>query len=305
MFGWWVEVLVGVAAEMVRFGQEDFVVCIRRSRRCDIQFTFQSSIDGAMSHSRRLLLSASYFQTISSTSRHQLRVRRRPVQFSSASRIYDSSRTFTSQTRLRQDKADESKNDDGAATLPEETNTIARAADEPPKPSDLEEAATQTPKKDDGAATLPEETSTIARTADEPAKPADVKETPIELSKEKDDGAATLPEETSTIARAADEPPKPADVEPIPGDASPVDLAEATGATNTQETSGEDALEIEAEEVEIAAAQPGELDVDTATILQHGESEAHRDLREYARLAAWELPLLNSTFITFFLPSTC
>ena len=243
-----------------------------------------------MSHSRRLLLSASYFQTISSASRHQLRVRRRPVPFSSASRIYEPSRTFTSQIRLRQDKSDEPKNDDGAATLPEETSTIARAADEPPKPSDVENEVLETKKADDGAATLPEETSTIARAADEPLKPADLEEAK-KLSS--DDGAATLPGETATIARAADEPPKPSDLETVPEDASPAVLAEAVEAT------AEDAFNVEALEEEAAvqerSAAKGREDIDTATILRHGESEAHRDLREYARLAAWELPLLHST----------
>jgi hypothetical protein len=36
------------------------------------------------------------------------------------------------------------------------------------------------------------------------------------------------------------------------------------------------------------------MDVERSTIIAHGESEAHQDLREYARLAAWELPLLHS-----------
>jgi hypothetical protein len=44
-------------------------------------------------------------------------------------------------------------------------------------------------------------------------------------------------------------------------------------------------------ESNVASAQ---MDSAMATILGHGESEAHRDLREYARLAAWELPLLHS-----------
>jgi small subunit ribosomal protein S35 len=39
---------------------------------------------------------------------------------------------------------------------------------------------------------------------------------------------------------------------------------------------------------------------DDLTSLGHGELEQHRELREYARLIAWELPLLNRTF-TFIL----
>ena len=36
---------------------------------------------------------------------------------------------------------------------------------------------------------------------------------------------------------------------------------------------------------------------DDLTSLGHGELEKHRELREYARLIAWELPLLNRTYI--------
>lgn len=35
---------------------------------------------------------------------------------------------------------------------------------------------------------------------------------------------------------------------------------------------------------------------DDVTSLGHGELEQHRELREYARLIAWELPLLNRMF---------
>lgn len=35
---------------------------------------------------------------------------------------------------------------------------------------------------------------------------------------------------------------------------------------------------------------------DDITSLGHGELEQHRELREYARLIAWELPLLSSKF---------
>lgn len=34
---------------------------------------------------------------------------------------------------------------------------------------------------------------------------------------------------------------------------------------------------------------------DDITSLAHGELEQHREIREYARIAAWEMPLLSST----------
>jgi len=37
---------------------------------------------------------------------------------------------------------------------------------------------------------------------------------------------------------------------------------------------------------------------DDLTSLGHGELEQHRELREYARLIAWELPLLSRMFIS-------
>ena len=45
---------------------------------------------------------------------------------------------------------------------------------------------------------------------------------------------------------------------------------------------------------------------DDLTSLGHSELEKHRELREYARLIAWEMPLLNRMFsqITFFVQST-
>lgn len=39
-----------------------------------------------------------------------------------------------------------------------------------------------------------------------------------------------------------------------------------------------------------------EDDHDDITTLGHGELERHREMRHYARLAAWEMPLLASTF---------
>ena len=66
----------------------------------------------------------------------------------------------------------------------------------------------------------------------------------------------------------------------------------------------EDALDIEQEERgKIGFFGEGEEELgpdddyygDDITALGHGELEQHRELREYARLAAWELPLLSST----------
>jgi small subunit ribosomal protein S35 len=37
-------------------------------------------------------------------------------------------------------------------------------------------------------------------------------------------------------------------------------------------------------------------DHDDMTPLGHGELEKHREMRHYARLAAWEMPLLSSTY---------
>ena len=34
---------------------------------------------------------------------------------------------------------------------------------------------------------------------------------------------------------------------------------------------------------------------DEISSIAHGELEQHRELREYARIAAWEMPLLSST----------
>lgn len=44
-----------------------------------------------------------------------------------------------------------------------------------------------------------------------------------------------------------------------------------------------------------------EFEGDDITSLGHGELEQHREMREYARIAAWEMPLLSSTHL---LPST-
>lgn len=41
-----------------------------------------------------------------------------------------------------------------------------------------------------------------------------------------------------------------------------------------------------------------EFEGDDITSLGHGELEQHREMREYARIAAWEMPLLRSTHTT-------
>lgn len=38
-----------------------------------------------------------------------------------------------------------------------------------------------------------------------------------------------------------------------------------------------------------------EFSEDDITSLAHGELEQHREMRHYARIAAWEMPLLSST----------
>lgn len=40
-----------------------------------------------------------------------------------------------------------------------------------------------------------------------------------------------------------------------------------------------------------------EFEEDDVTALAHGDLEQHREFREYARLMAWEMPLLTSRFI--------
>ena len=43
------------------------------------------------------------------------------------------------------------------------------------------------------------------------------------------------------------------------------------------------------------AGEDPEFEGDDITSLAHGELEQHREMREYARLAVWEMPLLHST----------
>lgn len=40
-----------------------------------------------------------------------------------------------------------------------------------------------------------------------------------------------------------------------------------------------------------------DFDGDDITSLAHGELEQHREMRQYARIAAWEMPLLSSMYI--------
>ena len=52
----------------------------------------------------------------------------------------------------------------------------------------------------------------------------------------------------------------------------------------------------EAEEQE--TGEDEEFDGDDITSMGHSHLEQHREIRHYARIAAWEMPLLSSTFIT-------
>lgn len=45
------------------------------------------------------------------------------------------------------------------------------------------------------------------------------------------------------------------------------------------------------------------FDNDDITSLGHGELEQHREMRHYARIAAWEMPLLSSTPLPTPLPT--
>ena len=48
------------------------------------------------------------------------------------------------------------------------------------------------------------------------------------------------------------------------------------------------------EEDPVATGEDEEFEGDDITFLAHGDLEQHRELREYARIAAWEMPLLSS-----------
>ncbi len=46
-----------------------------------------------------------------------------------------------------------------------------------------------------------------------------------------------------------------------------------------------------------------EFDGDDISSLAHGQLEQHREFREYARIAAWEMPLLSSMFLPILFPA--
>lgn len=48
------------------------------------------------------------------------------------------------------------------------------------------------------------------------------------------------------------------------------------------------------EEDPVTTGEDEEFEGDDITSLAHGDLEQHRELREYARIAAWEMPLLSS-----------
>lgn len=51
------------------------------------------------------------------------------------------------------------------------------------------------------------------------------------------------------------------------------------------------------EEDEQGSGEDEEFQGDDITSLAHGELEQHREMREYARIAAWEMPLLSSMYM--------
>lgn len=51
------------------------------------------------------------------------------------------------------------------------------------------------------------------------------------------------------------------------------------------------------EEDEQGTGEDDDFQGDDITSLGHGELEQHREMREYARIAAWEMPLLSSMFM--------
>lgn len=44
---------------------------------------------------------------------------------------------------------------------------------------------------------------------------------------------------------------------------------------------------------------------DEITSMGHAELEVHREVREYTRIAAWDMPLLTSTYFSSFPRSSC
>lgn len=57
------------------------------------------------------------------------------------------------------------------------------------------------------------------------------------------------------------------------------------------------------EDDEQDSGEDEDFEGDDITSIAHGELEQQRELREYARIAAWEMPMLSSTF--FFRPAFC
>ena len=53
------------------------------------------------------------------------------------------------------------------------------------------------------------------------------------------------------------------------------------------------------EDEEQDIGEDGTFEGDDISSIAHGELEQHREIREYARIAAWEMPLLSSTFSSF------
>lgn len=56
----------------------------------------------------------------------------------------------------------------------------------------------------------------------------------------------------------------------------------------------------EEEDDEFALVEDGdeEFKDDEITSMAHAELELHREMREYARIAAWDMPLLSSTYLS-------
>ena len=52
------------------------------------------------------------------------------------------------------------------------------------------------------------------------------------------------------------------------------------------------------EDDEQGTGEDGDFNGDDISSLAHGELEQHREIREYARIAAWEMPLLSSTLMS-------
>lgn len=55
---------------------------------------------------------------------------------------------------------------------------------------------------------------------------------------------------------------------------------------------------------EQGSGEDDEFDGDDITSIAHGELEQHREIRDYARIAAWEMPMLSSTYLPSHPPFT-